>query len=277
MRERGVLGILTNDPEPVFQQNVIAGAVEIARRRGYSAEVQAADKGVAHLNALPFDAKALSGLLVIANVASDDVLVSLREFGVAVSLVSHYVPTTGIPAIIPDNREGIAQLVQHLIVDCGRRRLVFIQGDMGQNDGVTRDQAFRQEMMRHNLSPAEAIILRGDFIPGTAAGRVSELLGTNRDFDAILASDYLMAAAALDVVQNAGMSVPDDVCIAGFGDGPEAAAADLTTVAADVVELGRRACRQLIGQIDGLAIRGITVLSTELVPRGTTVVREPQP
>jgi DNA-binding LacI/PurR family transcriptional regulator len=60
------------------------------------------------------------------------------------------------------------------------------------------------------------------------------------------------------------------VAVVGFGDGPEAAQAGLTTVAADITELGRRAARQLIGQIEGLRIRGLTLLSTELIEREST-------
>lgn len=75
----------------------------------------------------------------------------------------------------------------------------------------------------------------------------------------------------MPIIQAAGLRVPEDVAVVGFGDGPEAARAGLTTVAADVVELGRRGARQLIGQIEGLRIRGLTLLSTELVERATTL------
>jgi DNA-binding LacI/PurR family transcriptional regulator len=64
--------------------------------------------------------------------------------------------------------------------------------------------------------------------------------------------------------------VPDEVQVAGFGDGVEAAEAGLTTVAADVVEQGRRGVRQLIGQMEGLRMRGVTVLNTSIVARATT-------
>jgi DNA-binding LacI/PurR family transcriptional regulator len=53
----------------------------------------------------------------------------------------------------------------------------------------------------------------------------------------------------------------------GFGDGPEAADARLTTVGVDVEQIGKRAARQLIGQIEGLQIRGVTLLNTMIVER----------
>ncbi len=75
----------------------------------------------------------------------------------------------------------------------------------------------------------------------------------------------------MEVIRASGRRIPLDVAVVGFGDAPEAAQAGLTTVAADVSELGRRAARQLIGQIAGLRIRGLTLLSTALIERESTL------
>lgn len=267
------IGILTNDAEKVFQANVIDGAVEAAMQAGFATEIFCVPDGVQATNALPFAPAALSGLLVIANIASDAVLHSLAATGLPMSLVSHSVADSRIPSVIPDNEKGVEQLMAHLIDDCGRRRIVFIQGHMGQNDGISRDRAFRAALIRHDLPDNAATTVTGEFQPEVAAASLAALVGTRRDFDAVVAADYLMAVAAVDVLRGVGLRVPEDVCVAGFGDGPEAEAAGVTTVAANVRELGQRACRQLLGQIQGLPVRGITVLATELIQRQTTQPR----
>jgi DNA-binding LacI/PurR family transcriptional regulator len=58
--------------------------------------------------------------------------------------------------------------------------------------------------------------------------------------------------------------------VVGFGDAPEAEAAGLTVVAADVIEQGRRTARQLISQIEGQRISGVTVLQVRLIVRDTS-------
>jgi len=264
------LGILTNDPDKVFQSNVIAGAVEAAAAHGFTADIFCAPEGTDDATALPFAPVDLNGLLVIANIASDHVLRTLAATALPISLVSHSVADAGIPSVVPDNEKGIGQLMDHIIRDCGRRRLVFIQGHMGQNDGMTRDRAFREALIRHDLPDEAAITIPGGFQPEVAAASLARLVAERHDFDAVVAADYLMAVAAVDVLREAGIRVPEDVCVAGFGDGQEAEAAGVTTVAANVRELGGRACRQLIGQIRGLSIRGITVLATALIQRETT-------
>jgi LacI family transcriptional regulator len=258
------IGIATNSPTDVFQRDVIAGASAVAAQNGDDIRVM-----VATGNALP-DLPPLGGLLVIANVLSDAALAQLHQRGLPISLVSHHVANLPIPAVAPNNAQGIAILVEHLVVDCQRRRIVFIQGDMNQSDGIQRDAAFRQELMRYNLDLPPEFFLRGDFVPGIGAASVAQFVAERRDFDAVLGSDYLMALGAVEAIAAAGLRVPEEVSVVGFGDAPEAESAGLTTVAADVVDLGRRAARQLIGQMRGMKIRGQTLLSASLCERNTS-------
>ena len=259
--------IFTNFPTAVFQRDVIAGAREICDSRGYTVEVVEISEP---LNLLIRVDKLPAGGLVITGVLPDSTLQMLHEHGMPLSLVSHQIAGGHIPAVMPNNRQGIAMLMEHLVVQHGRRKPVFIQGYATQTDGIQRLTAFQQEVMRYNLKVPPEFYLPGEFTPEIAAASMEAFLDTDPDFDAVVAADYLMAEAAMRVIKARGRRVPEDVAVVGFGDAPEAAQAGLTTVAADVKELGRRAARQLIGQIEGLRIRGLTLLSTELIERETT-------
>lgn len=260
------IGIITNNQHGVFQQNVIAGAQAIAARFGYQVVVDSRDE--ADLNTpTTLDLDALSGVLVIANPVSDSFIQSIHHSGKPVSLVSHQI--AGIPGVVSNNSEGIAKLVQHLVQECGRRQFVFINGNLAQKDGVERQHVFRQELMRYNLPDAD--FLDGDFEPEIAMQSLHAFLAETPPFDALVAADYLMARAALGVLADYGYRVPAEVSVVGFGDGVEAAEVGLTTVAADVIELGKRSIRQLIGQIQGLSIVGTTVLSVDLIIRETSM------
>ncbi len=83
---------------------------------------------------------------------------------------------------------------------------------------------------------------------------------------AVIAASDLLALAAIDVAQERGLRVPQDLSVVGFDDIPAARAAGLTTVRQPLVDKGREAAQLLLDIIGGGAGREIT-LPTELVVR----------
>ncbi|MCU0476649.1 MAG: substrate-binding domain-containing protein, partial [Anaerolineae bacterium] len=263
MMRRPVLGVITNDQTGVFQRAIIDGIRQIADLHSYDVLVEALGAGSSSY----LEPTQLAGVMVISNAIPDSQILGFQQAGLPVSLISHHLPNTLIPSVITDNRQGMQCLMEHIVVGCGRRRVVFVRGLDHQSDAQERLAAFRDEAMRYTLDVPEAFVLRGEFAPSVAAQSVRALLAERRDFDAVIAADYLMGVAVLDALSEAGVRVPEDVCVAGYGDGEEARRRYLTVVAADVVEQGRRSARQLMGQMRGLTMRGVTVLNADLIPR----------
>lgn len=259
-----MIGIITNDATNVFQRQVITGIQRVTQQKGYQVTIDSIAPEGSETRPISLDMNALSGVLVIANVLSDAMLRDLYQSKKPLSLVSHRVPNTPIPSVIPDNAGGINALVDYLVKQRGKRRIAFIQGDMTQNDGIERTTAFKKQLMRHNIDIDEALFLRGDFVPSIAQESMQAFLNQDIPFDAVAGADFLMAIEALHILRQ---NAQDHICVVGFGDGPEANQAGLTTVGVDVEEIGMRAARQLIGQIEGLPIRGVTLLSTNIVER----------
>jgi phosphoserine phosphatase RsbU/P len=264
------IGVITNNQHGVFQRDVITGITRVAAAQGYTCIVDSLAEEQPQPRPVSLKVADLAGLVVIANVMPDDFLQDVYRAGKPLVLVSHRVEDDMIPAVIPDNIEGMIRLVDYLVDDCQRNRIVFIQGDMHQNDGRQREKVFREQLLRHDLIMPEAFYLRGDFIPAVAAESLRSFLQAQHEtFDAVAATDYLMAAAALEVLRAGGLRVPEDVCVVGFGDGELATQVGLTTIGVNVVELGQRAARQLLGQMNGLRMRGVTIISTEIIRRQT--------
>lgn len=271
--KRPILGVITNFQHGVFQRAVIQGIQQIADLHSFDVIIDSIAEDDAPPRPVSLNIESLAGLAVISNAIPDEQIRAYRASGVPLSLISHEIPGTTIPAVVTDNGQGMARLMRHLVEECGRRRIVFIRGLSNQTDGHEREAGFQREVMRYTLDLPTEFMLEGEFSPDNAANALRGLIEKRRDFDAVLAADYLMGIAALDVLTEAGFDVPNQVCVAGYGDGPESENRGLTTVAADVVEQGQRGARQLMGQMRGLTMRGVTVLSTHLIPRQTTIGR----
>ena len=90
------------------------------------------------------------------------------------------------------------------------------------------------------------------------------------DVDAVFAASDTMAVGALDVLQEAGRRVPDDVALVGFDDLPIAREVEpaLTTIRQPIQQKGWQATRLLIDLLEGL-VEGPKqiLLPTQLVIR----------
>jgi DNA-binding LacI/PurR family transcriptional regulator len=263
------LGLITNDQSGPFQSGIISG-VQANLQRAEALHIFS----LKH-QALPADLKGFDGLIVLANALPDEQLRELWRGGVALSLISHHLPASNIPTLMFNHSQGIAILVRHLVVNCGRRRLAFVRGIPEQLDARQREAAFRREMMRHELPLDEAYFLRGDFDPTTASDSMAAFVESGQPLDGVLAADFAMAGAIKATLQAQGMAVPEAVSVVGFGDDASAEAAGISTVAANLQELGRRALRQLRSQIEGLPIRGVTTLNVQLIVRGSCGYQAP--
>ena len=256
------LAILTNSPDGIFQRQVIAGVREVGAEIMIDAQGESAG---AYPRFMPHDA---DGFLSIANAAPHAFLAAALAAGKPVTLVSHHVRELPIPAVVFNNRQGILELVRHLVIDCGRRRLLFVRGIAEQFDAQQREAAFREALLRHSI--ADAGYISGDFDPETALHSLSDYMHAGNTFDGVIAADYVMAQAIGERLREMGRRVPDEVALVGFGDGPLAREHGITTVAADVNELGARAARQLLHQINGAVITGVTTLNVRLIPRSSS-------
>jgi LacI family transcriptional regulator len=270
------LGVITNNQHGIFQRVVIAGIRQAAEQYGYAVVIDSYWEEAQHPRPISLELSELAGVLVIADAAPADLLRSMVQAGKPVSLICHRVPGLPIPVVKANNAQGIAELLHHLVVRCNRRKLVFLRGLMEQNDGQEREIAFRRELIRHDLRPGQMHFVRGDFSASVAADSIRQLIDQGVRFDGILSSDFVMAIAAVETLRAAGIAVPGQVSVVGFGDDPEAEAAGLTTVAASIAELGCCATRQLVSQINGARISGVTVLNVQLVIRDTCGCRLPE-
>lgn len=263
------IGIVTNDQEAPFQSAVIEGVLNIFKQAGAAAIIASHPDNPRRESAITLNWRTLDGVLVISASAPETWLHKVHTAGKPISLVSHTLLDLPIPAVYTDNRQGIAEAMRYLVVDHGRTRPLFIRGINTQLDGRQRESALREALIRHHLNIPETYFLDGEFNTETASAALKKFISSRLPFDAVLSADYRMGVAALQVLRGAGYNVPQDVSIVGFGDAPEAEAAGLTTIAAEVRELGARAARQLLAQVNGASISGITQLKTRLIIRGT--------
>ncbi|WP_422037803.1 LacI family DNA-binding transcriptional regulator [Roseibium sp.] len=162
------------------------------------------------------------------------------------------------------NAATMHDLVGHLVAS-GRERIAFIGGDTdGDTRGADRRRGFIRAMEERSLS-ADRLIGAGDppISMREGADAMSLLLEKYPDTQAVICVSDLSAFGALTECARKGVSVPEDVAVAGFGayDISSICVPTLTTVNPRPEEIGRRTgelIRKLLrgpGDGDGAPVR----------------------
>ena len=177
--------------------------------------------------------------------------------------------TRGHHALSVDNRGGAEAMMRHLIKS-GRRAIVHVAGNLGNNDARERADGYRTALARH--APDQVpVVVEGDFLEASGAAAVAQLRESGVAFDAVFAGNDMMALGALQALRGAGVDVPGDVAVAGFDDVPLARYLGLTTVSVDMAGMGARAIRLLVAALSGRRDAPVTErIAATLVVRATT-------
>ncbi len=191
---------------------------------------------------------------------------------VAISQVPHQ--TTGMPAVLVQDREGAAAMARHLL-ELGHRRFGYIAGPVDSYVEHERWAGFITTLAAAGVAESGVIRYPGDFkiLAGFEAGQ--RFLATKRRPTAVFAMSDMMAVGFMRAVRDAGLGIPNDVSVAGF-DGIEFAAycePPLTTVRQPVEAMGRQGTELLLRLIQGEALKPedcIERLEVTLCPAAST-------
>jgi LacI family transcriptional regulator, galactose operon repressor len=166
-----------------------------------------------------------------------------------------------------DNINAAHHAVSHLI-RLGRKKIGTITGPLDSTAGIDRLEGYRKAMMERNLLIDENLIAEGDFTEAGGYYAMQKLLSYRPD--AIFAASDVMAVGAMRALNDAKLTIPDDIALVGFDDLPISSYSNvpLTTVRQPVVESGICTIETLIDIIEnGIQQPRHIIMDTELIIR----------
>lgn len=171
------------------------------------------------------------------------------------------------PSLGIDNFAGAFAITRH-IQGLGRRRIAFVAGPHSNIEARERLRGYRAALVDSGI--AECIV-EGDFSEGSGFDAARDLL-RRAPPDAVFCANDVMAIGCLEAFRKGGVSVPDEVAVAGFDDIPIARYVNppLTTAAVPIAEIGRQALQCCIDRIAGRECAGSRTFNPDLVVRAST-------
>lgn len=176
----------------------------------------------------------------------------LRERGVPLVVLGWVDNVNDMDMVACDDAAGGYELTRHLI-SLGHRHIVLI-GPKECRSHYDRIRGFRRALEEAGLSTEDALRL-GVYTEQDAKEAVRDLLGQPSPPTALFAFNDAMAAWILSHLVDAGITVPGQVAVVGFGDMDLAGHLNprLTTVAYPIESVGEKAVTLLLNRIAGKA------------------------
>jgi signal transduction histidine kinase/DNA-binding LacI/PurR family transcriptional regulator len=206
-------------------------------------------------------------------------------------MVSVEQPLGQAPVVLMDNRQGMYDVVSHLIEVHGHRRIGFIRGPVNHDGAEDRYRGYLEALAHHGLVATAELMAAPplSWDPEWAAASVFGMLATAEPPDAIAAANDDLATGVLTALAAADVRTPEEIAVVGFDDSMNIRNHDLgfdsgirtsrrtvnvnvntlslTTVRAPFRELGRRALDVVLGLIRGETVPRVVNVPTELVVR----------
>jgi DNA-binding LacI/PurR family transcriptional regulator len=275
LQSSATFGLMTPDVTDPIHAQVVTGFQQQAADQGYSVILSNGfwDAGTERRALREFAAHRVAAVAVMGSVLSQTEVRRLLSPSPVLFIGSEHVPTSGGDldmargCLRPDDRDGMRQVVDHLI-ERGYRSVAYVSGSSGATQIIRRDALVaaladrgRPEPVVHCAEEVDAAGLR------PIAARIRQARP-----DAVVCYDDKTALLLMDELRSAGLAVPRDVAVVGFDDIPFARISNprLTTVSQRADDLGRTSVELLLSTIERGKLPMSRLMPVTLVVRETT-------
>jgi LacI family transcriptional regulator len=196
--------------------------------------------------------RGVDGAIIHSLQQTSDYIETLVEAGISVVIHGNCPTHPFADNVMIDEVKAVEEIVSYLIKD-GHVRIATIAGPGATYVGNLRKEGYLNALRAHGIPVADELIVETDsWTPGAGTQGMHKLLALSEPPTAVFAASDPMAAEALLVALDTGLSVPEDVAIAGIDDTPEATMVRprLTTVHKDVNLMGATATQLLMERIE---------------------------
>ncbi|MEN9937253.1 MAG: hypothetical protein RLZZ387_3832 [Chloroflexota bacterium] len=269
-RTTNVIGLLVPEVTEPFNQEIIKGVGHGIRGSGYDLLIYTSERSATRARASweqEHVALLSSGLIdgcIVVTPSAPTFSSTAR-----IVVIDPHGDGANVPSVVARNRAGAMAVMQYLF-GLGHRRIGFIGGRPETLSGVRRFAGYCDSLTEAGIRYEPDLVQQGDYTRerGQEAARV--LFGLPQPPTAIFAANDKAAMGVLDVANEFGVRVPQELSVVGFDNLPEAAQVTpkLTTVDQSIQEMGTIATKLLIDILRGQELAGTVVkVPTRLIIR----------
>lgn len=176
-----------------------------------------------------------------------------------------------------DNYLAGRELTEHLLLQ-GHRRIAFL-GHASERypEFFERYRGYAAALKQAGIEPDPALQVDAITTEQEGHAAMQSLLQRGEKIDAVFGASDLIAIGAMRAIQEQGLTVPEDIAVAGFDNIPMAnfVSPGLTTVLQDTKQAGDLLVRTLIHQINGEAVASCMLPAKVIIRRSCGALSQP--
>lgn len=210
-----------------------------------------------------------SGVIVAAASTTDENVARIANAGYPVVVIGRSPKQPGIVTVGIDDIGGGHRAVEHLIAVHGAKRIGHVSGPLNHQSAIDKRIGYVRALSDAGLELNPRLQFEGDYTEASGDLAARALLPEIGNCDALFFANDQMAVAAMEYFARNGISVPDQLRVVGYDDHPmlRHSRPALTTVRADMVEIGIQAMNRLLELMAGEEHLENLELPTKLVIR----------
>ena len=276
MQRTNIIGVIVPNMVHNFFASVLAGIDDAARKKGYNVILcQTSEQYEREVDCLDtLLASHISGLLISLSKSTtnfDHLKEALQE-DLPIVMFDRVSPEIKTDQVVTDDYSGAYAAVCHLI-ETGCKRIAFYGSPEHLTITQERKRGYLDALKNHGIEPDNDIMFECDSREA-AIELTPKVMQLKNCPDAFFTVNDYTASGVIHSIKRAGLKIPEDVSVCGFGDGVVARTSDpeLTTVEQNGYEIGLTACMRLIDKIEKKDTDSITrtVIKTRLIKRNST-------
>ena len=271
------IGIMCADSSDLYQAKAIYYMEQKLRANGYNSilccsgyEPEAKAGSMSLLINQKVDGVILLGSNFIHEQEEDNRYICDAALQLPVMLLNAALDAPNIYSVVSDDQTSMYQATCFMIASGVRDILYFYNSDS--YSGKRKLSGYLAAMEEHGLSPLQEFYEGSHEDIPAMAHRLKTLYADGVSFHGVIASDDSLALAAVKYGVETGHSLPDDLSVIGFNNSLLATCCqpELTSIDNKLETLCQHLVDTLMGVLAGDRMPRKTVLSGELVKRGTT-------
>lgn len=248
-----IIGVIIPEIVHFFFSSVISGIEDVAYDAGYQVMVcqsnELYQREVKNTQALLLSR--VEGLLVSVSKETRDFshFKNLQSLNIPIVFFDRAVDEIPADRVVVDDFEGAYKIVSHMI-QMGCKRIAHLGTVEDLLIGRNRLNGYLKALKDHNLPVDEKMIVRCDTMQA-AQVITKRLVYEIHPPDGIFAVNDLAAIGALQTIKECKFRVPEDICVAGFGNGLYSMITDppITTVEQNGYQMGQMAMKLLLDRL----------------------------